>query len=316
MADFVLSARNVRAGEFGSEPGPVKYLVVPDGESPQPGHAIGKAEWFKAVRAAAEDPNDVRQGNVTFFVHGYNNTPDSVISRHRQIRTGISPHGYVGTLVSFDWPSGSEPLAYIEDRVDAKKTALHLVDGGIKPFVAMLEPDCRISLHVLAHSMGAYVVREAFDDADDRRVTAAANWTCGQLVFVAADLSSNSLETDDAAGASLYLHCLRFTNYWSRADRALGVSGAKRVGIAPRAGRVGLPERVPGKAVSVDATEFYQGHYPQDGLDISQSHSWYFDDATFSRDLADTLMNVDRGAMATRTFIADGRFELRAVSGG
>lgn len=36
-------------------------------------------------------------------------------------------------------------------------------------------------VHVLAYSMGAFVVREAFDDADDRRRIAAVNWTVSLL---------------------------------------------------------------------------------------------------------------------------------------
>ena len=42
-----------------------------------------------------------------------------------------------------------------------------LVKHGIHAFAKLQEPACKIDMHVLAHSMGAYVVREAFDDADD-----------------------------------------------------------------------------------------------------------------------------------------------------
>ena len=42
-----------------------------------------------------------------------------------------------------------------------------LVKHGIHAFAKMQEPACKIDMHVMAHSMGAYVVREAFDDADD-----------------------------------------------------------------------------------------------------------------------------------------------------
>ena len=42
-----------------------------------------------------------------------------------------------------------------------------LVKHGIHAFAKMQESACKIDMHVLAHSMGAYVVREAFDNADD-----------------------------------------------------------------------------------------------------------------------------------------------------
>ncbi len=45
-----------------------------------------------------------------------------------------------------------------------------------------------INVLLLAHSTGAYVVREAFDDADDRRRIAAINGTVSQLVLIAGDV--------------------------------------------------------------------------------------------------------------------------------
>lgn len=49
-----------------------------------------------------------------------------------------------------------------------------------------------------------------------------------------------------------YRHCGRLTNYYSPYDRFLNLSNIKRIGVAPRAVRVGLPQTAPTKAVGVD----------------------------------------------------------------
>jgi hypothetical protein len=85
------------------------------------------------------------------------------------------------------------------------------------------------------------VTREAFDDADDRRAVARVNWTTSQLVFIAGDVSSDSLSAGNPTTESLYRHCIRLTNYSNPNDEALQIANVKRVGVAPRAGRVGLP---------------------------------------------------------------------------
>ena len=57
----------------------------------------------------------------------------------------------------------------------------------------MLEPACKIDMHVLAHSMVAYVVREAFDDVDDTADIAQKSWSVSQVMLVGADVSVASL---------------------------------------------------------------------------------------------------------------------------
>ncbi len=51
---------------------------------------------------------------------------------------------------------------------------------GVKLLIAARTADCEVNIHTVAHSMGAYVLREAFDDADDSSA-ANANWTVNQV---------------------------------------------------------------------------------------------------------------------------------------
>ncbi|MBK8965055.1 MAG: alpha/beta hydrolase [Candidatus Competibacteraceae bacterium] len=106
------------------------------------------------------------------------------------------------------------------------------------------------------HSTGAYVVREAFDDADDKELP-NMSWAVSQIIFAAGDVSAASMATGNGDSESLYRHCVRLTNYSSRYDQALDLSNVKRLGVSPRVGRVGLPGNAPPRAVNVDCTAYY-----------------------------------------------------------
>jgi len=308
----VICARRFKRNpsRFVAEPGTARYLAVEDAEGavPSPDDAIAPAQWLKAVMGEAvwhlDEDTGERRGDILFFVHGYNNSSKEVISRHRQLKSDLAAAGWKGAVVSYDWPSAASALNYLEDRHDAKQSAVHLVESGIKLLAKEQTPDCRVNIHVLAHSMGAYVVREAFDDADDCAL-ANSGWRVSQIAFVGGDVSSASMAAGNSRTSSLYRHCTRLTNYSSRYDGALKLSNIKRAGNAPRAGRVGLPDDVPEKAVCVNCSDYFDGideDHPDQVTVIGRfDHSWYFGNMVFARDLFETLKGeVDRTMIATR----------------
>lgn len=71
------------------------------------------------------------------------------------------------------------------------------------------------------------------------------------------DLVSNDMEVSSPASHSLYNLCVRLTNYFNPYDSVLKLSNIRRVGVPPRAGRVGLPEYAPAKAINVDCGARY-----------------------------------------------------------
>lgn len=312
MPDYLITARNVRKGRFGSEPGRARFLKVPGNRTPGPDHVIPRKRWVADVMSkghTGQDPHTGEDcGDIAVFVHGYNTSPASVARRHRQLAKSLAGAGYEGAIVSFDWPSNDQALNYLEDRRDAKITALNLVDDCLSLLAAVQFRGCQINVHVIAHSMGAYVLREAFDDADDRPAIAATNWSVSQVCLVAADISATSMSADDARSRSLYRHCTRLTNYQNPYDSTLKLSDVKRAGVAPRAGRRGLPDDRPSKAVNVDCGEYFERSYRESG---DRGHSWYFGDDVFLADLAQTLAgDRDRSVIARRRKAVDGRLHL------
>jgi esterase/lipase superfamily enzyme len=308
--DHLICCRTTSGVEFADEVGTLRYLAVPENDPRhRPAHQIKLKPWIEAVTQMAETGiNSVSghpEGDVLFFVHGYNMGPADVLRRHRQIRKGLEAQGYQGAVVSFDWPSGQQAAAYLIDREKADRSAYKLVAGGIEPFVTYNDPlKCDVSVHLLAHSMGAYVAREAFDKADDSAGPSAKNWSIAQLIFCAGDVSADSMGPSDAS-KSLYLHAVRYTNYYNRHDAVLSVSGAKRIGISPRVGRIGLPANAPSKAVDVDCSDYYDAHRDEFDAVTNKDHAFYFADKVWLRDLYETIKG-DRDRLAFDTRVQEG----------
>lgn len=325
MNDYVMTVRAVDSASntFTAEVGQALFLLVPAGQLPSPSDAIDKDEWYAQVLAGAawtNTANGEARGDILFVAHGYNMSEAEVIGRHRRLRDDLLSLAFMGIVVAFDWPSDNKALAYLSDRHKAKQTALELVTDGIAFLSGKQTPSCPINVHVLGHSTGAYVIREAFDDADDTHLP-NASWSVSQVIFAAGDVSADSMSADNGGAESIYRHCVRMTNYSSRHDEALDISNVKRLGIAPRVGRIGLPSDCPSNAVNVDCTTYYEA-LTAPGAPIlavdqpygfvgMQSHSWYFGNLKFTRDLFAVLIGTDRTVIKTRATNNDGTLVLR-----
>jgi len=317
MGDYVICVRRQRRGEFIAEPGPTKFLEVPPGQLPHKDFVITRRTWVDKVMAEARPGADRTAehppGDILVFIHGYNNPLETVMWRHRQLRRDLEAAGFDGAVVSFDWPSDKLALNYLEDRSDAKVTAIRLVDDCIRLFSTNQMRGCEINVHLLAHSTGAYVIREAFDDADDRRSVASFNWTVSQICLIGADVSQRSMAADNAKSSSIFRHCVRLTNYQNPYDSVLKLSNVKRVGVAPRLGRVGLPADAPDKAVNVNCGEYFKTlHESSATFTGAFDHSWHVGDPVFTEDLLNTIRgDVDRSYLSTRVRKADGSLFLQ-----
>jgi esterase/lipase superfamily enzyme len=316
--DYVFSVRSVSRGHFTNEPGATHFLGVPrTADSPLPGHAMRKTRWYDDVfQAARHGPqDDAPRGDVLFYVHGYNTPQETMLHRQRLIRAGLEAQGFEGVVVGFDWPAANVALNYVEDRLDAKFTAFRLVSEGIANFARMQRQDCFVNVHILAHSTGAYVVREAFDDADDRPGVAASSWSVSQVMLISADISRGSLAGDSSKSSSLYRHCVRLTNYHNPFDDVLSLSNVKRIGVSPRVGRIGLPHDAPGKAVDVNCGPHFDANAAAFADLRHAAHTWYFHDPVFLRDVSHTIRgDVDRHEIVTRAE-SGGALTLRRPAG-
>ena len=308
MANYIICVRNNNGGNFGTLPGKTKYFNLEDDslnlENYKPSNSISSNAFLKSINP------DNQSKDIIVFVHGYNNGIEDVLNRHKELKEGLSKFGFKGDLISFDWPSDDKALMYLPDRHKAKNTAFELVKGGIKLLSDQYSRKCNIKIHAIAHSTGAYIIREAFDDARTTDGPADTSWTLGQLLFIAGDVSSTSLKSDDAK--TIYAHCNRFTNYYNQHDEILAISNAKRLGFENRVGRVGLPSDVPNSAVDVNCSDYYINKVENLNIKVgAKSHSWYFYSDTWYKDVISTIQGmIDRNVIPTRDNI-DGTYKLK-----
>jgi len=321
-SNFFISVRNISGKQghrhFGNEPGATHYLEVPDGETPNPDkHSVVQEAWLKEVlnraktgtHAVADSQNPVAgytYGDILIFVHGYNNSMEDVMNRHDLLQKRLRAEGFEGVIVSFDWPSASVTLNYLEDRHDAKTSAYQLVQDGIfllaRNQLIQDKNKCDIDVHLLGHSTGAYVIREAFYEASFNKSLSRINWQVSQIALIGGDISRDALAQDNAKSKPLFKHAMRITNYQNPHDNALKMSNVKRLGTAPRAGRVGLPSNPPENVVNVNVGDYWKSlNQNASHASGNWSHSWHFDDALFAKDLVLTLKgDIDRASIPTR----------------
>jgi hypothetical protein len=303
MNDFLICTRNIEStgneSEFGNEPGDACYLIVPEesGDFNPSNIIVGDKIWLTKLLAGRA------LTDVLVYVHGYDMDRANTLKRHRILKKGLQEKGWEGELVTFAWPSGTKPLLYWEDRFDALDVAYQLVSRCIRLLDDQVAAGCDLNVHVIAHSTGALIVRESFNMAQTAILNKDASWTTGQIVFIAGDVSAESMAGSKSDG--LYIHCGRLTNYFSNYDSVLAVSSAKRLGFANRVGRVGLPKDAPQKAVDVNCSDYYHLHKDELAPKIEGAflpHSWYFWSDWFLEDLFHTLSgNLDRNVIPTRS---------------
>ncbi len=317
--EYFFTARRRSGDKYTNEMGTIRYLSVPE-DAPEisTDYEVGSsANWFKDVQRdsghkPATDDSDAVEGNILFFVHGFNQKQHDMRQKHKQILAGLKANGFNGTLVSYDWPSDGTALGYASDRMDARMAANYLVSKGIAEFAKRQTADCMTNLHVLAHSMGCFVVREAFDYADDNHEVAQTSWSVSQVALVAADVSAKSMENGNPKSSSLLRHSVRMTNYFNPLDEVLSISNVKRVGVARRLGRIGLPENSSEKTVNMYCGAFFSSNRDAFENRPSISHNWYFDSPKFFEDLCHTLEGkLDRREIPTRALTDQGNVALK-----
>lgn len=316
-SNFIICTRDVDSkGRFVAEPGDTRYLRVPQGlRKYDPSHEIkNRDRWRLAVRAAADGVEDEitgTTGDVLVFVHGYNNDMDAITWRTETLQNTLRAQGWRGMVLAFDWPSDNSTLNYLEDRSDAAEVADRMVSDAIQLLVdAQNDPanPCKINVHLLGHSTGAYVIMEAFNQAQKKGALFRSDWHVAQVALIGGDISAASLRADSEWAGAMFDRSVRLTNYSNRHDKVLGVSNAKRLGTSPRVGRVGLPGNAHSKAVNVDCTDYFATKDPaQSEFNGTFNHSWHIGDPLFALDLALTLEGeIDRKALPTRETAADG----------
>lgn len=259
MTIFLISLRDSGPGGVpGTKIGKTNLIVIPDTETNYnlSGQSFPWPKWLAML--ASQGPK------VVVFVHGFGDTSDKVVARHKSIMAHL-PAGT--TLLSFDWPAGNKP--YKDDNDIARTIAPRLMTDCLGRLTDVFES---ANVHLFAHSMGAYVTENAFQGASNIKIN--------HVLMAAADVDRLNYVKGSVPLTNFLGKCADLTAYWSTDDAALqqSVKEAINNGAVPL-GLKGYPEPdVPPGCQGVQCTTYYD-RYVQipnpPGPPGEYSHVWY-----------------------------------------
>jgi pimeloyl-ACP methyl ester carboxylesterase len=303
MSEYMITLRTVADPDA---VGPPRYISFEAADGPD--EELDQSDWVTQVLALFPPTppmtgpvlSTVRTGDILFLVHGFNENHEAAKSFHLQCKAGLAAAGWQGEVISYDWPSDGLVFAYLPDRANARAAASGLVTSGIALLEQTQQTNCTINVHVLAHSMGAFVLQQAITWSYQ---DVPPGWKVGQVITAAADVDYSVFFAGTPTANAFVQHAGRLTAYLNSYDKALMASNAKRLDLAPRMGRVGLPDDAPPMMCEVDCSAYFAEAYPDMGDELSPvtTHCFYFSQPEFWRDAVLTLAGgIDRSVIPTR----------------
>lgn len=277
----------------------------------------GRLDRRKTVLGSREVMAGVREAmlqngcDTLVFIHGYNVTLRQALTASARLARNFSAHdgGKGVNVVLFSWPSDGSAmpyLAYGSDRQDARPSGPAFARAFLKlaDFLhgATPEEECAQRLHLVAHSMGNYVLRHAVQELRSRYPGRPPR-VFDQVFMMAADEDDDSFE--HAHKLQLLPRMARRVNvYFNNGDVALHISD-KTKGNPDRLGTDGprLPQQVPAKVTQVDCTAVVEG---------AVEHSYYLDSNRVVDDMLRALAGTPADEIAHRKYVADSnRYRLQ-----
>lgn len=265
---------------------------------------LGSVGVMTAVRETMQNQHK----DVVVFLHGYNVSFAEAVADATKLQTELNK-GNKCMVVLFSWPSDGSMmpfLAYASDRQDAAASGPAFARAFMKlaDFLndAAAHEECDHSIHLVAHSMGNYVLRHALQTVR-REHPGRLPRLFDQVLLMAADEDDDAFEADDKL--RLLPNIARRVNvYFNRGDLALGVSD-KTKGNPDRLGTDGprTPGQLPSRVTQIDCSDVVSG---------ALEHSYYIKSANVLRDMRQVLKRTSSDRITFRTFLPESnQYRLR-----
>ena len=268
--------------------------------------------------------NDLRQAmaggprsDTLVFIHGFNVSFNSALQAGAHLAREVSVGGKAVNVVVFSWPSDGAAIpqmSYYSDREDARASGPAIARAFLKlrDFLVALSPAdyCQRCLHLLTHSMGAYVLRQglqALIAKDPDSLTRAFD----QIILAAPDEDDDTFEYDTKLKLLPRLG-RQVTVYFNPNDKALLISDKTKAN-PDRLGSDGprLVDLIPKKVVLVDC-RVVAGH-----ANPFVEHSYYINSRAMAQDIGSVLNGDLPEIIVNRDFIDRQRaYRIRAELAG
>jgi len=232
------------------------------------------------------------------FIHGFNVSFSDAIESAAKMAEKYAEKNYKPNIFVFSWPSDGKVTSYFNDRHDAEASGYAFARGLMKlsSFFKDGKADeaCKQKVHLIAHSMGNYVLRHALQQAQKIAEGVALARIFDEIILTAADEDSDAFEYNYKL-ARLPQLAQRITIYFNRGDLALKVSDYTK-GNPDRLGHDGpnKPHEVSAKVVLVDASAVVGG--------IAE-HSYHQEEDTVIKDIVAVLQGAASEGINGRVYI-------------
>ncbi|MCF2513759.1 alpha/beta fold hydrolase [Sphingomonas sp. G124] len=282
------------------QPGPVNVYPEVRGETPDEGfQRAGSASFFEDLRQQMQNGC----ADTVVFIHGFNVSFRDALMAAALFSSQLIVGGKPINVVLFSWPSDGKAypwMSYYSDREDARSSGAAVARTFLKllDFLLSLKDDerCGRSLHLLAHSMGAYVLRQglqALIAKDPRQLLRVFN----EIILAAPDEDDDAFETE-AKLRLLPKLGMRVTVYHNESDRALFISDHTKAN-PDRLGAEGprMLDLLPKKVVTVDCGKVAKA------ADALSHHTFFINCPPVSADIKATIQGMDTSAIGNRQVI-------------
>ncbi len=264
----------------------------------------------KAVMGYIQQEMLSKKRDTLIFIHGYNVSFKEALSAAAELSSNLNTNGKKITIVLFSWPSDGSCMpffAYSSDRQDAAPSGAALARAFLKlsKFLndTLAANECNQNLHLLAHSMGNYVLRYGLQEI--LKYTPKPPRLLNQILMMAAD------EDDDTFEHHYKLEHLpkiatRVNIYFNREDLAREISD-KTKGNPDRLGTDGprLTSKLPAKITQIDCTHVTPGMV---------EHSCYKDSPRITYDMKQELRGIEPDLVKGRLYIPElKRYRLNKI---
>ena len=264
--------------------------LQPDIDAKSNSHIDGDGDTFGS---------EVRK-SALLFIHGFNNSfEESIITAAKISRLYSSRHHKLIPIV-FCWPSDDHfsVRAYWDDRTDAEISGgavARLLASFSQYFISLNRTyQCTSSAYLVAHSMGAYVLRHAMRRLQELRYPVIPMFDV--VILAAPDVDGDSLETPEKL-QSLSRLTRQVVVYVNKHDKALNVAQPMH-NDTPRMGVFG-----PGSGASQRLTipiSTIECHRADFNHDDSVKHWYYHESISVVKDIKAVIEGTDPDVISFR----------------
>ena len=274
--------------------------VYPDIKNEPDVRKTGGGMFMDALRKAMSAT--VRTDTLV-FIHGFNVSFTGALQAGALLAQSLRVEDRPVNMVVFSWPSDGSAvpwMSYYSDREDARASGPAIARAFLKfrDYVLSLKTgeDCQQRVHLLVHSMGAYVLRHALQAllAKDKD---SLTRLFDQILLAAPDEDDDAFELDTKLRLLPRIGRL-VTTYFNPRDKGLLVSDATKAN-PDRLGSDGprLVDLLPKKVALVDC------RMVAGDADPFIEHSYYLRSEAMTRDMSAVLSDTPLEDIENRLFV-------------